>query len=77
MNLFITGFTQVFFVVANTYFIGKQNYYAVAVCSTLISLIWTFNVKKIAFSGLKSQITYALGAGTGGVLSLYFSQIIL
>jgi len=46
MKLFLTGFTQVFFVAINTYFLSKGFYLGVFICGFIISLIWSWNVKK-------------------------------
>jgi len=65
--LFSTGFIQVFFVAINTLFIAQQNYYGVAVASFAISLIWAFNVTKVAFGTTKHKVIYALGAMCGSL----------
>ena len=49
MKLFTTGFMQVFFVAVNTFFISKEYYVGVFICGFIISMIWSWNVKKIAF----------------------------
>lgn len=77
MNLFLTGFLQVFFVAINTYFITKNFYTGVLIVSFLISFIWSFNVKKVAFGSLKDRIIYSLGASTGGLIGLYISKLII
>ena len=74
MNLFITGFLQVFFVAINTYFISTKNLYGTFVAGLIISLIWSFNVKKVAFGTMKDRITYALGAGFGSFIGLCVSM---
>lgn len=75
--LFITGFLQVFFVAINTYFITKRFYIGVAIVSFLISFIWSFNIKKVAFGSMKDRIIYSLGACAGGLLGLYLSTKII
>ena len=70
MKIFITGFLQVFFVAINTYFITKEYYLGVFIVSFLISFIWSFNVKKVAFGTLKDRLVYSFGAATGGLLGL-------
>ena len=75
LKLFITGFIQVFFVAINTYFLSKEFYLGVFICATIISLIWSWNVKKIAFGSLKDRIAYALGAGFGSLIGLLISVI--
>lgn len=77
MKLFVTGFSQVFFVVLNTYFISKQYIIGIIICSFLISFIWSFNVKKIAFGENKDRFIYSLGACFGSILAFYLGKLIL
>lgn len=77
IKLFITGFVQVFFVAINTYFISKQFYAGVFFCAFIISFIWSWNVKKIAFGTMADRIAYALGAGVGSLIGLIISVLIL
>lgn len=72
-----TGFAQVFFVSVNTYFLAKGFYLGVLVAAFLISLIWSFNVKKVAFGSLRERLIYSTGAALGSVAGLYFSNLIL
>lgn len=51
--------------------------YRVFICSSLISLLWAFNVSKIALSDLSQKIIYALGAGTGAVTGLFLVKCFL
>jgi hypothetical protein len=77
MKLFFQSFMQVGLVAANTLFISRLNFPAIFVCSFLISLLWAFNVSKVAISTTRSKLVYALGAGCGAVTGLsilnYFS----
>lgn len=73
--LLYTGFLQVFFVAINTYFISTKNPYGTVVAGFVISLIWSFNVKKIAFGSLNDRIVYAFGAGLGSVAGLGVSIV--
>ena len=75
-SLFLSGFVQVFFIAVNTYFLAKEMYLGVVVSSFMISLIWSFNVKKIAFGSTAHRITYALGATFGSVFGLWSSAFI-
>lgn len=77
MNLFITGFTQVFLVVLNTYFISKGFVLGIALCGFLISFVWSYNVKKIAFGSHLERIIYCLGAMVGSVSAFGFGQALL
>lgn len=77
IKLFITGFVQVFFVAVNTYFLSKEFFLGVFVCGFMISLIWSWNVKKVAFGSLADRIMYALGAAFGSVFGLVVSTLII
>jgi hypothetical protein len=77
MKLFLTGFLQVFFVACNTYFISKSFYIGVFICGLIISLIWSWNVKKIVFGTFNDRIIYAFGAAFGSLLGLIISKLIL
>jgi len=77
IKLFITGFVQVFFVAINTYFLSKIFYLGVFLCAFMISFIWSWNVKKIAFGTLSDRITYALGVSLGSLLCWFISTLIL
>jgi hypothetical protein len=73
MKLFTTGFTQVFFVAINTFFISKSIYGGVFICGFLISFIWSWNVKKVAFGTLQDRLWYSFGAGFGSLAGLIIS----
>lgn len=73
MKLFITGFTQVFFVAINTFFISKAIYGGVLICGFLISFVWSWNVKKVAFGNIQDRIWYSCGAGIGSFFGLIVS----
>lgn len=75
-QLFFTGFFQVFFVAINTWLITQQNYIGVLIVSFLISFIWSFNVKKVAFGTMSHRIIYSLGAAFGGFLGLFIGGLL-
>lgn len=77
IKLFTTGFVQVFFVAVNTYFISKKFYAGVFFCGFIISIVWSWNVKKIAFGSFKDRMFYAFGAGVGSLIGLIVSALIL
>lgn len=77
VKLFLTGFVQVFFVSVNTYFLSKIFYLGVFLCAFMISFIWSWNVKKVAFGTLTDRIVYALGAAFGSAVGLLISTLIL
>ena len=72
-GLFITGFLQVFCVTIQTWFISRSYMPGIVVVGFLISFIWSFNVKRIAFGSLLDRIIYSAGASAGatvGILAL-------
>lgn len=75
-SLFLTGFTQVFFVSLNTYFLAKEIYMGVFVSALIISLIWSFNVKRVAFGNNFDRFIYATGAASGAIFGLWSSSYI-
>ncbi|VXC99432.1 hypothetical protein [Sphingobacterium multivorum] len=75
IQLITTGFLQVFFVAINTWLITKQQYVGVIIVSFLISFIWSFNVKKVAFGTMKDRLVYSLGAALGGLTGLLIGQL--
>lgn len=76
LKLFFTGMVQVFFVAINTYFLSKEIFLAVFLTSFMISLIWSYNVKKVVFGTPISRISYALGAATGSIIGLWSSKVV-
>lgn len=77
IKLLLTGFVQVFFVAINTYFLSKSFYIGTFIVGTIISLIWSWNVKKVAFGSFKDRLFYAFGAGLGSLVGLIVSKLIL
>ncbi len=75
-SLFLTGFIQVFFVAINTYFLAHVLYLGVIVASFMISMIWSYNVRRVVFGTLKDRIIYSLGATFGSVTGLLLSVTI-
>jgi hypothetical protein len=77
MNIFITGFLQVFFVAINTYFLSKEYFAGAFVVSFLISFTWSYNVKKVAFGKKSHRIIYSLGASFGCITGLFISRFFI
>ena len=77
MKLFSTGFLQVFFVAVNTYFIAHENYIGALMMGFVISFIWTFNVKRVVFSGIAGRLHYSFGAALGCLIGLIISVYFL
>lgn len=76
-KLFITGFLQVFFVAINTYFIFQEFYIGVFLCGWIISLIWSWNVKRVAFGSFRDRMYYSFGAGVGSLVGLIVSKLLM
>lgn len=77
MKTFLTSFLQVGLVAINTYLITHLYWLGIFIVSFLISLLWAFNVSKIAISTTNKKITYALGAGCGAVVGLFLVKLII
>ena len=73
-QLFLTAFTQVTFVAMNITFISKGMIIPMLLTGFMISLVWTLNVKKVAFGTWIDRIVYATGAGLGTLLGYYISH---
>ena len=77
MKIFTTGFIQVYFVAINTYFLAHSFYLGVFMAAFLISMIWSYNVKRVAFGNTKIRVVYSFGAALGAVTGLGTSELIL
>lgn len=77
MKIFLQSFFQVGLVAINTLLIAKGHYIGIFIVSFLISLLWAFNVSKVAISTLNQKITYALGAGFGAITGLIIIKQII
>jgi uncharacterized membrane protein len=76
MRAFTTAFLQVMFVCSNTVMIAKQNYPGIVICSFLISLLWTMNVKA-ALGTWQTRMFYCAGASSGALVGVIISNWIL
>lgn len=77
ISLFLTGVLQVYFVAINTVFLAKELYVGVLFAAFSISMIWSYNIKKIVFGTLVERIVYSLGATAGSLLGLYTSSFFM
>lgn len=77
MKIFFQSFFQIGLVAINTVLISKQLFIGVFIVSFLISLLWAFNVSKVAISTFNQKLTYAFGAGFGAVFGLLIIKSIL
>jgi hypothetical protein len=76
MRTFFQSFFQIGLVSISTVLITKHLYFGIFIVASLISLLWTFNVSRIAVSTVKQKITYSLGAGFGAVCGVLLTQIL-
>ena len=75
--LLLTGFVQVYFVAVNTVFLSRAIYLGVVVAAFLVSFVWSFNVKKVAFGTTADRVIYSVGAMTGSVVGLATSDFLI
>jgi len=79
-KLFTTAMFQVTFVAMNIIFISNHRIIPMLLTGFMISLIWTFNIKKIAFGGTIDRIVYSTGAmvgtGLGYLISNYVNKLL-
>ena len=50
-------------------------YIGIFVVAFLISLLWTFNVSRLAISTMNQKLIYSLGAGIGAVCGVLLTQL--
>jgi hypothetical protein len=75
ISTFLYAWAQVALICFNTYQIANQRVYGALIVGFLISLVWTFNVKRVAFGDASDRLIYSLGAmvGTGsGLLAVNY-----
>ena len=74
IRTFLYAYTQVMLVVVNTWQVAHQKFYEAIIVGFLISLVWTFNVKRIAFGEWKTRLTYCIGASLGTASGLIITK---
>lgn len=70
-SIFFSSLLQIFFVSVNTILISKELIIQAGICGFLLSLVWTFNIRRIGLASWGERISYCLGAGlgtSGGIL---------
>lgn len=75
MRIFLQSFFQVGLVAVSTILITKGYLIGVFIVSFLISLLWAFNVSRVAISTLNQKLTYSLGAGFGSVTGILILKL--
>lgn len=76
INLLLTGYLQALLVAVNTVLLARANYIGVTAVSFLISFVWSWNVRKVAFGGVADRILYSTGAALGGLSGLLLGELI-
>lgn len=76
MSLFLTGFIQVLLVSLNVWQVSHGHFVSATFVGFLISLVWTFNVKKVAFGSHLDRIIYASGAALGTLCGMLLAKVI-
>jgi hypothetical protein len=76
IKIFFTSFTQIGLVAINTVLIAKGYILGIFLASFTISLLWSYNVSKIALSDIKRKLIYSLGAGFGAIAGYYLISLI-
>lgn len=77
MKIFFTSFFQIGLVAINTLLIAKGYVLGIFLASFTISMLWSYNVSKIALSDFKNKMIYSLGAGFGAITGYYLISFIL
>lgn len=70
------AYTQVMLVVINTWQVAHQKFFEAIIVGFLISLVWTFNVKRVAFGEWKTRLIYCFGASLGTASGLLITNYI-
>lgn len=71
--LFLSGFLQVSLVSINVYQVANKHYIGAFIIGFLISLTWSYNVKKVSFGSVADRFIYASGAAFGTIFGLFIS----
>lgn len=77
LHIAFTGWLQVALISANTWFIASSLLIPAVICGFAISLVWTFNVKRVAFGGAVDRLVYALGACCGTATGLLIAPLVI
>lgn len=73
---FTFAYLQVMLVVVNTWQVANQKFLGAIIVGFLISLVWTLNVKRVAFGEWSTRLIYCLGASFGTASGLLITQLI-
>ena len=76
-KIFLTAFLQVGLVAINTVLIAKGYVIGIFLASFTISMLWSYNVSKIALSNFSNKLIYSFGAAFGSITGYYLITSIL
>ena len=76
-GLLATAFVQVVFVAMNTVFIAHYKLLPNLLTGFLISYVWSWNVKRVAFGDHGDRLAYATGAALGSVTGTVAAGVVL
>ena len=76
LNIFSLAWLQVSLICLNTWQIANKQILGALVVGFLISLVWTFNVKRAAFGTLIDKLVYSFGACAGTATGLIAATLI-
>jgi len=65
LSLFAAGYVQVLLIAINTWQIAHSYFIGAFIVALLISLVWTYNVKRISLSSMTDRFLYSFGAAFG------------
>jgi len=68
LKLLLTGFVQVALVSCNTYQIAHKQWVGIFVVGFLISLVWSWNIRRVCFGSFMDRLLYCSGAAIGSVM---------
>jgi hypothetical protein len=76
LTTFLQAWAQVMLVVLNTWQIANGKIVGAIIVGFLISLVWTFNVKRAAFATWTTRIIYCAGASAGTGTGLLLADLL-
>lgn len=72
LKIFLSATLQIFLVSVNTYLISHSYILEAGIVGFLLSLVWSYNIRKIVISSTPERLVYCLGAGVGTSLGVLF-----
>jgi len=73
---FFYAWAQVSLICLNTFQIANRQITGALIVGFMISLVWTFNVKRAAFGSLADKLIYSVGASAGTATGLFAATYI-